>query len=277
MAKYEGTYACGHDGVVNVIGKMRDRQRKIDYAFSHLCPKCAKKEREKQIAEENKNSEVLSKEYEFPELAGSEKQVAWANTIRLDFYNEYEDYLAIQEMIENETAASFWLDLDRFVSKKDFLRKYERTKKEKERRDRIIDIDAVAPEDLQYKGVVEIVKKLDKICLFYMKNQDFIDLAKTKGYRWNEDDCCWYRRLNEETEKYAIVEDKYTDTHMAGGVLITNYYIEVKIGDQKKSEKIQVTYEQYQVISKGSKALCAIYYKKDKIVDVELATTHRKE
>ena len=43
MAKYEGTYACGHDGVVNVIGKMRDRQRKIDYAFSHLCPQCAKK------------------------------------------------------------------------------------------------------------------------------------------------------------------------------------------------------------------------------------------
>lgn len=203
MAKYEGTYACGHDGVVNVIGKMRDRQRKIDYAFSHLCPQCAKKEREKQIAEENKNSEVLSKEYGFPELAGSEKQVAWANTIRLDFYNEYEDYLATQEMIENETTASFWLDLDRFVSKKDFLRKYERTKKEKERRDRIIDIDAVAPEDLQYKGVVEIVKKLDKICLFYLKNQDFIDLAKTKGYRWNEDDYCWYRRLNEETGKYA--------------------------------------------------------------------------
>ena len=107
MAKYEGTYACGHDGVVNVIGKMRDRQRKIDYAFSHLCPQCAKKEREKQIAEENKNSEVLSKEYGFPELAGSEKQVAWANTIRLDFYNEYEDYLTTQEMIENETTASF--------------------------------------------------------------------------------------------------------------------------------------------------------------------------
>ena len=55
---------------------------------------------------------------------------------------------------------------------------------------------------MQYKGVVEIVKKLDKICLFYLKNQDFIDLAKTKGYRWNEDDCCWYRRLNEETGKY---------------------------------------------------------------------------
>lgn len=203
MAKYEGTYACGHDGVVNVIGKMRDRQRKIDYAFSHLCPKCAMEERERKIAEENKNSMELSSEYGFPGLTGSEKKIAWANTIRLNFYNEFEDYSVTQEIIKNETAASFWLDLDRFVSKKDFLRKYERTKKEKERRDRIIDIDAVAPEDLQYKGVVEIVKKLDKICLFYLKNQDFIDLAKTKGYRWNEDDYCWYRRLNEETGKYA--------------------------------------------------------------------------
>ena len=47
MAKYEGTYACGHDGVVNVIGKMSERQRKADYAFSHLCPKCAKEEKER--------------------------------------------------------------------------------------------------------------------------------------------------------------------------------------------------------------------------------------
>ena len=131
MAKYEGTYACGHDGVVNVIGKMRDRQRKIDYAFSHLCPQCAKKERAQQIVEENKNSEVLSKEYGFPELTGSEKQVAWANTIRLDFYNEFENNRTAQEMIENETVASFWLDLDRFNSKREFLTKYERTKKKR--------------------------------------------------------------------------------------------------------------------------------------------------
>lgn len=85
------------------------------------------------------------------------------------------------------------------------------------------------------------------------------------------------KRQSSEAQTYVIVEDKYTDTHMAGGVLVINYYIEVKIGDQKKSEKIQITYEQYQVISKGSKVLCTIYYKRDKIVDVELATTHRKE
>lgn len=90
-----------------------------------------KKEREQQIVEENKNSEVLSKEYGFPELTGSEKQVAWANTIRLDFYNEFENNRTAQEMIENETVDSFWLDLDRFNSKREFLTKYERTKKKR--------------------------------------------------------------------------------------------------------------------------------------------------
>lgn len=85
------------------------------------------------------------------------------------------------------------------------------------------------------------------------------------------------KKQSSETQTYAIVEDKYTDTHMAGGVLVTNYYIEVKIGDQKKPEKIQITYEQYQVISKGSKVLCTIYYKKDKILDVEFAEVHGRE
>ena len=101
MAKYEGTYACGHDGVVNVIGKMSERQRKADYAFSHLCPKYAKEEKERKIAEENKKSKELSEEYGFPNLTGTEKQVAWGNTIRLGFYNEFENDRTAQSIIEN--------------------------------------------------------------------------------------------------------------------------------------------------------------------------------
>ena len=46
MAKYEGTYACGHDGVVNVIGKMRDRQRKSRLCFfSSMSTMCEKRKR----------------------------------------------------------------------------------------------------------------------------------------------------------------------------------------------------------------------------------------
>ena len=247
MAKYEGTYSCGHSGVINVIGKMRERQRKIDYVFSQICPKCAKEERERKIAEENKNSKELSHEYGFPELTGTEKQIAWANTIRLNFYNEFENYAATQEIIENETKSSFWLDLDRFSSKKDFLRKYEQNKREKEHRERIIDIDAVAPEKLEYEGVVEIVKKMDRICLFYLKDQDFIDLVKSRNYKWSGKDSCWYRCLNEKTVDYANRAAEIGHTLLKNGFAICIHDDEITEkainGDYKKENTRWVSYD----------------------------------
>lgn len=50
MAKYDITYSCGHEGVVELLGKERDRQRKIEwYKSTGLCPECYKKEmREKE-------------------------------------------------------------------------------------------------------------------------------------------------------------------------------------------------------------------------------------
>lgn len=100
---------------------------------------------------------------------------------------------------------------------------------------------------MQYKGVVEIVKKLDKICLFYLKNQDFIDLAKTKGYRWNEDDCCWYRRLNEETGKYP---DRASEI---GHELLRNGYA-ICIHDAEITEKA-ITGEYLGFISQQSERI----------------------
>ena len=247
MSKYGGTYACGHEGVVNVIGKMSERQRKVDYAFSHLCPKCAKEERERKILEENQNSKALSAEYGFPNLTGTEKQIDWANTIRLNFYNEFENDGIAQTIIENETKASFWLDLDRFDSKQDFLRKYKLTTKRKERRDRIIDIDAVAPENLEHEGVVEIVKKLDRICLFYLKDQDFNDLIKSKDYRWNEDDHCWYRCLNEKTGKYADRAAEIGYELLKNGFAICIHDAEITekaiSGDYKKESTRWISYD----------------------------------
>lgn len=39
MAWYEGTFACGHEGRVNIIGPQKDRGYKKERAFSRLCPK----------------------------------------------------------------------------------------------------------------------------------------------------------------------------------------------------------------------------------------------
>lgn len=50
MAKYDVTYSCGHEGTVELFGKEKDRQRKIEwYESTGLCPECYKKEmREKE-------------------------------------------------------------------------------------------------------------------------------------------------------------------------------------------------------------------------------------
>lgn len=91
MSHYEGTYACGHSGRENITGPTKNREWIAERRFSGLCPECAEKERLKKIEEENKKAAELSEEYELPELTGSEKQVSWANTLRLKRLEEFDE------------------------------------------------------------------------------------------------------------------------------------------------------------------------------------------
>lgn len=83
MAKYDVTFSCGHTATVQLYGKESDRQRTIEWYENYgLCPECYKKKiaEEKQAAADEANSEA--KKMGLPDLKGSEKQIAWANTIR---------------------------------------------------------------------------------------------------------------------------------------------------------------------------------------------------
>jgi hypothetical protein len=40
MAKYEINYKCGHKGTVDLYGKHKDRERKIEWLESDMCPNC---------------------------------------------------------------------------------------------------------------------------------------------------------------------------------------------------------------------------------------------
>lgn len=57
MAKYNVTYKCNHEGTVELFGKTTDRERKLEWLETTLCPECyarqqAQKENEgKQIEE----------------------------------------------------------------------------------------------------------------------------------------------------------------------------------------------------------------------------------
>lgn len=53
MAKYEITYSCGHCGVIDLIGKGTDRERKIKYYEDYgLCKECYKLKKEKEAKEQ---------------------------------------------------------------------------------------------------------------------------------------------------------------------------------------------------------------------------------
>lgn len=103
MAWYEGTFSCGHEGRVNIIGPNKDRQWKIDYHFSGLCPECYEKERQEKIERENMKAAQEAQKMELPDLEGTDKQVPWANTLRLKFIEKMEDIIKVT--MENSSDA----------------------------------------------------------------------------------------------------------------------------------------------------------------------------
>ena len=88
MAKYNITYACGHEGIVNLVGKIKERERYIEWASSNkLCPECYRAKVEKERAEENRRAQAEAEADGLPPLVGTPKQVAWATTIRQRIIN----------------------------------------------------------------------------------------------------------------------------------------------------------------------------------------------
>lgn len=110
---YEVKYACGHVGTVNITGKSSERENRLNYLATCDCVDCykAKKEQECQAFEA---AEKL------PQLSGSEKQIAWAKTIRREKLNEIKEFLnrfksdegtkAFEDWAKNQSSAAFWIE-----------------------------------------------------------------------------------------------------------------------------------------------------------------------
>lgn len=91
MAWYYGRYSCGHEGRVNIIGPGKDREWKKERAFGGLCPECYKKKFDEEMRKRNIEAAKKTSEMELPELSGSEKQIVWANTLRMQVIKRYEN------------------------------------------------------------------------------------------------------------------------------------------------------------------------------------------
>lgn len=155
--RYDGIYSCGHEGSVYIYGKSDYREWRKEKIFSGICPDCYKKQlaKERTVAKEAAMEEA--KEMQLPELFGTEKQVAWAVTLRSECINKVSAFFkenagkkirietdgkkiyavdelasAFDSLLETQTSAKFWIEnRSDFCLQEALLSYYKKTRKRK--------------------------------------------------------------------------------------------------------------------------------------------------
>ncbi len=104
MAKYHVKRTCGHYEDVDLVGPSTDRERRIAWLErSGVCSECYRARQSAAIAER-------SAERKLPTLTGSEKQIAWANTIRDRLIRAVEGFGAeLDRQVEIRNHQEQWL------------------------------------------------------------------------------------------------------------------------------------------------------------------------
>lgn len=223
MAQYSGTFSCGHEGTVNVIGPTKDRQWKIDRKFGSLCDKCYKEQLEKEKERKNKEALEKSKEWELPELKGTEKQVVWAITLRQDFINKIEEKiqenekeenlkiveqyrLALDFMINAKITAKYYID-NRGENGKYLVKQlYKECKEDLETKEKEVEMEdiiqegTVAPKEVKYPGIVHIEAIKDQVNAKYERNDKFREVVKNLNFKWVNTK--WLKNISELTGSY---------------------------------------------------------------------------
>ncbi|MFB6814348.1 hypothetical protein ACFCV8_07360 [Streptomyces sp. NPDC056347] len=93
MARYQITHSCGHEATVQLSGSRRDREWRAGKEEERPCRECWQKERDREREEERRAAVEAAGREGLPELEGSPKQVAWAETIRRDLISRLEEFV----------------------------------------------------------------------------------------------------------------------------------------------------------------------------------------
>lgn len=96
MGKTKITYRCGHTEIINLFGKMSERDKTEQYYKTIDCPHC----RAAEAVEKSGMSGI-------PRLTGSDKQILWATTIR------NKAIVLINKSIDNMSERGLSVDLQK--------------------------------------------------------------------------------------------------------------------------------------------------------------------
>lgn len=126
MAKYTVTRSCGHEETVALIGKMKDRNWRLENVEPlKLCHECYQIDLQRRREEANAEAAEAAKDNNLPALTGTDKQVSWAETIRIELLTHMdtiivdrrlsaEDPTIMRDAIEHiklsKITAHWWID-----------------------------------------------------------------------------------------------------------------------------------------------------------------------
>lgn len=265
--KYEVTGICGHTYTVNLIGPNKNREYRLERLKSECCPCCKEEIRKAEIERENNEAAEKSAEMELPELQGSSKQVAWANSIKIRMLNELsglaehvnknysEKFDQFTDEIINNTSAKWFIDSRDIDLRAAFKDWYEEHKDD----DRKEEIDAettevVKPENSDKPGIVEIKTDSENITAVYVKDDDFIKICKSFEFKWTGK--AWEKKIskyNGGTERavelgYNLLKAGFVvkaDKELAGRMVSGNFNKEQKNWVDFKGGKIVLIWEKY--------------------------------
>lgn len=219
--KYNVTYACGHEGIVNLFGKMSDRDRKLEWLAGEDCPACRKAYMEEMHRQANESALEQAKANNLPELTGTQKQVAWAATLRQEFIDKLhkmnlteQGEKVLKYIIEQRTSATDWIDRRRVppvVIFQEYMNKLldialdgEKESETKSNEDdqgneelKPVEKTVLIPENSKHDGTVII--SINKNCVEarYHSDEDFAAILRSIGYSRNG--AVWSRKTDRLT------------------------------------------------------------------------------
>lgn len=135
MAKYTVDHTCGHTETHQLIGPHKERDRKLNWLGTTLCSSCYRAEQDRKREKANAKASEANKSNGLPDLEGSDKQIAWAESIRLRVCElirksevhvreeiaecEYSDQICLEitdaltlltDEIVQQTSAKWWIE-----------------------------------------------------------------------------------------------------------------------------------------------------------------------
>ncbi len=224
MAKVTITYACGHEGVVELFGRSADRERRAAWLASDICPDCAAQKRREKAMQLAADAEADG----LPKLTGSEKQVIWAEQLRADFFAAADKRRAeavtrmdaaretlsekdsaqseqmfrdwdngVSYIAANKVQSSWWIETRRQdvsaviqdVVDKDLPNDISSPSNDQA----AISEATLTPENPSHGGSVEITVDKDYVAAKYLKDDDFRTLVKSLKFTWDHDHTRWMR------------------------------------------------------------------------------------